>query len=137
MDGLIADAYAILRPRTPFQPLAKPPFSKEAPKSGSFLGGVLGRSSETGLLALPPKAAALEAFILLSRVKDRDFSARVGSVPSDIRRLASAERHSTGPIPPDIQNFPMSPVAVGVVRSLDDQVVNELLALGGIPGLLQ
>ena len=44
------------------------PLPRKVSKSGSFLGGVLGRSSETSLLKLPPKAAALEAFLLLSRV---------------------------------------------------------------------
>ena len=47
------------------------PLPRKVSKSGSFLGGVLGRSSETSLLKLPPKAAALEAFLLLSRVKVR------------------------------------------------------------------
>ena len=137
MEELIADAYAVLQQQIPFQPSAKLPFPDEVSKSGSFLGGVLGRSSVTGLLALPPKAAALEAVLLLSRVKNGDFSARVVSVPIAIRRLASAERSTPGPIPLDIQNFPMFPVTVGVVRLFDDQFFNELLALGGLPGLLQ
>ena len=137
VEELIADASTILRNWVPYQPLSKLTFPSEVSKSGSFLGGVLGRSSETSLHALPPKAAALETALLLSRVKDGDFSARVGPATSDIRRLASAERHTTWPVSLDIQNLPMFPVAVGVVRLLDDQFLNELLALSGLPRLIR
>ena len=70
-------------------------------------------------------------------MKDRDFSARVGTVTSDIRRLVSAERYTTGPIPLDIRDLPMFPVAVGVVRFLDDQPFNEVLTQTGLPGLFR
>ena len=48
---LIADASAILRQRIPYQPSSNLTFPSEVPTSGSFLGGVLGRSPETGLPA--------------------------------------------------------------------------------------
>ena len=92
MERHIAVAFDILQPRIPFLTLSKLTFSDKVSECGSFLGGVLDRSSKTSLLTLPPKSAALGAFLLLSRVKDGDISARVGPVTSDIRRLVSAER---------------------------------------------
>ena len=123
VEELIADASTILRNWVPYQPLSKLTFPSEVSKSGSFLGGVLGRSSETSLHALPPKAAALETALLLSRVTNDGCSARMGSVPIDIRRLAFTERYTPGPIPVNIKTLPVCPVAVGVVRLLDDQVL--------------
>ena len=121
VEGNIADAFDILQQRIPFFPLSELKFPDKVSECGSFLGGVLGRSSETSLLTLPPKAAALGAFLLLSRVNEGDFSARVGPVTSDIRRLVSAERDTTGPIPLGIRNSPVLTVAVGVVQLLDTQ----------------
>ena len=74
----------------------------------------------TALLTLPPKTAVLEALLLLSRVKNGAFSARVGPVLIHLRRLASAERYTPGSIPLDIQNLPLFRVAVGVIRLFDD-----------------
>ena len=70
-------------------------------------------------------------------MKDVEFSELVASVPLDTRRLVSAERDNTGPIPLLIQNSPMFPVAVGVVRLLDTQFFNELLTLSEIPKLFK
>ena len=67
-------------------------------------------------------------------MKDGDFPARVGLIPVEICRLASAERYATGPILLVIQALPVFSVAVGVVRSLDDLTSNELRALTGLPG---
>ena len=136
MEELTADGYEILRQKTPFGPLNKLFFPEEASKSGFFLGGVLGRPSMAALLTLSPKTAALEAFLLLSR-GNRAFSARVGPVPIHLRRLASAERYTPGPIPLAIQALPVFQVAVGVVRLLEDQFFNELLTLSGLPRLFQ
>jgi len=111
VEGFTADACEIPRQQTPFQPLSELSFPEKASKSGSYLGGVLGRSSVTALLTLPPKAAALEALLLLSRVQNGAFSARVGPVPIRLRRLAYAERYTPGSIPLDIRNLPMFRVA--------------------------
>ena len=134
-EELIAEGSAILRQRTPYQPLPKLTFPSEVSSLGPFLRAVLGRSFKTSLIAFPPQAAALEAVLLLSRVKDGDFSARVGPVPIDFRQLVSAKRYTTGPISMAIHALSVFPVAVGVVRSLDDLVFNELHTLTGLPQL--
>ena len=130
-------AFAILQPRIPFVSLSKLTFPDQVSQCGSFIKGLLGRSSATSLLTLPPKAAVLGAFPLLSRVKDVEFSALVGPVPRETCRLVSAERDTTGPIPLVIQNSLMFPVAVGVVRLLDARFFNELLTLSGLPKLFK
>ena len=94
----IATAREILRQQDPVPSLHKLPFPTDAFKSGSFLAGVLQQSSETALLALPPKDAALKAILLLSRLQDGDFSARVGTVLIHLRRQAYIEQVEPGPI---------------------------------------
>ena len=64
-------------------------------------------------------------------MKDGDFYERVGPVTSDIRRLVSGERYIAGPVPLDIQNLPVFPVAFGVSRLLDGQFFNSILTLSG------
>ena len=88
VEELTADACEILRQQTPFQSLSALSFPIKALKSGSFLGGVLGRFSGTALLAFPLKAAALEALFLPSHMQNGAFSARVFTVPAHLCRLA-------------------------------------------------
>ena len=107
-------------------PCPKHTFPSEVFTHGPLLRGVPGRSSETRLFALPPKAAALEAALLLSRVMDGDFSARACPVPIDIRRLVSAERYTAGPVALAILTLPVLPVTTGVVRLLVELFFKEL-----------
>ena len=104
VDEYTEVALAILRSRSSFGSLSKLKFPDQDSKFGSFLGSVLRHSSETALLTVPPKAAVLSAFLMISRLKDVELSALVASVPPDTRQLAYTERNTTGPIPREIQN---------------------------------